>query len=40
MGSIMKAFFPGEPIWTMLAAALVMGVAALAMLRVPDDRSA
>ena len=34
MGSIMKAFFPDEPIWTMLAAALVMGIAALAMLRV------
>ena len=38
MGSIMKAFFPGEPIWTMLAAAIVMGLAALAMLRVPDER--
>jgi maltose/moltooligosaccharide transporter len=37
MGSIMKAFFPGEPIWTMLAAAVVMAIAALAMLRVPDD---
>jgi maltose/moltooligosaccharide transporter len=34
MGSIMKAFFPDEPIWTMLAAALVMAVAALAMMRV------
>jgi len=34
MGSIMKAFFPGEPIWTMLAAALVMALAAIAMLRV------
>jgi maltose/moltooligosaccharide transporter len=40
MGSIMKAFFPGEPIWTMLAAAIVMGLAALAMLRVPDERTA
>ena len=40
MGSIMKAFFPGEPIWTMLAAAIVMGLAALAMLRVPDERVA
>jgi maltose/moltooligosaccharide transporter len=38
MGSIMKAFFPGEPIWAMLAAALVMGLAAAAMLRVPDQR--
>jgi len=34
MGSIMKAFFPDEPIWTMLAAALVMAVAAVAMVRV------
>ena len=34
MGSIMKAFFPGQPIWTMLAAAIVMGLAALAMTRV------
>ena len=34
MGSIMKAFFPEQPIWTMLAAAIVMAVAALAMLRV------
>jgi maltose/moltooligosaccharide transporter len=34
MGSIMKAFFPDQPIWTMLAAAIVMSAAALAMLRV------
>lgn len=34
MGSIMKALFPGQPIWTMLAAAIVMTAAALAMLRV------
>jgi maltose/moltooligosaccharide transporter len=34
MGSIMKAFFPDQPIWTMLAAALVMALAALSMLRV------
>ena len=40
MGSIMKAFFPDQPIWTMLAAAIVMALAALAMLRVPDDRPA
>jgi maltose/moltooligosaccharide transporter len=38
MGSIMKAFFPGEPIWTMLAAAIVMTAAAIAMLFVPDRR--
>jgi maltose/moltooligosaccharide transporter len=37
MGSIMNAFFPGEPIWTMLAAAIVMALAALAMLRVNAD---
>jgi maltose/moltooligosaccharide transporter len=39
MGSIMKAFFPGEPIWTMLAAAIVMTLAALAMLRVDEQRA-
>ncbi|HZC37047.1 MAG TPA: MFS transporter [Sphingomicrobium sp.] len=37
MGSIMKAFFPGQPIWTMLAAAIVMSLAALAMLRVRTE---
>ncbi|HEY8591422.1 MAG TPA: MFS transporter [Sphingomicrobium sp.] len=36
MGSIMKAFFPDQPIWTMLAAAVVMAIAALAMLRVKE----
>lgn len=36
MGSVMKAFFPTEPIWTMLFAAIVMAVAALAMLRVEE----
>jgi maltose/moltooligosaccharide transporter len=40
MGTIMKAFFPGEPIWTMLVAAAVMVLAAIAMLRVPDERTA
>lgn len=34
MGSIMQAFFPGEPIWTMLFAAASWLVAALAMQRV------
>ncbi len=34
MGSLMQAFFPGEPIWTMLFAALGWLVAALAMTRV------
>jgi maltose/moltooligosaccharide transporter len=37
MGTIMKTFFPGQPIWTMLGAALVMGIAALSMLRVRAD---
>ena len=34
MGSIMRAFFPGEPVWTMLFAAVSWLVAALAMQRV------
>jgi maltose/moltooligosaccharide transporter len=34
MGTIMKALFPDQPIWTMLAAALVLAAAAIAMLRV------
>ena len=37
MGTILKTFFPTEPIWTMAFAAVVMALAALAMLRVPDD---
>ncbi len=37
MGSILKAFFPTEPIWTMGFAAVVMALAALAMLRVTDE---
>jgi maltose/moltooligosaccharide transporter len=37
MGTIMKALFPGDPIWTMLAAAIVMGIAALTMLRVRTE---
>jgi maltose/moltooligosaccharide transporter len=36
MGSIMKAFFPDQPIWTMLFAAVVMAIAALAMTRVKE----
>lgn len=40
MGSIMKAFFPDQPIWTMLAAAIVMAVAALAMLRLRPEEGA
>lgn len=34
MGSIMQAFFPGQPVWTMLFAAASWLVAALAMQRV------
>jgi maltose/moltooligosaccharide transporter len=40
MGSIMKAFFPDQPIWTMLAAALVMAIASLAMVRVQNVEGA
>jgi maltose/moltooligosaccharide transporter len=36
MGSILKAYFPTEPIWTMAFAAAVMLCAALAMLRVEE----
>ena len=36
MGSITKAFFPTEPIYTMAFAAGVMALAALATLRVPE----
>jgi maltose/moltooligosaccharide transporter len=38
MGSIMKTFFPDQPIWTMLAAAMVMGAAAVSMLFVREQR--
>ena len=34
MGTIMQAFFPGEPVWTMLFAAASWLIAALAMQRV------
>jgi maltose/moltooligosaccharide transporter len=37
MGSIMKAFFPTEPIYTMAFAAAAMALAAAAMLRVRED---
>lgn len=41
MGSIMKAFFPDQPIWTMAFAAGTLAIAALAMLRVdvPETRA-
>ena len=34
MGSILKAFFPGDPIWTMAFAAATLLVAAMATLRI------
>jgi maltose/moltooligosaccharide transporter len=39
MGSVMAAFFPGEPLYTMAFAAVVMALAALAMLRVEAPRA-
>ena len=40
MGSVMKAFFPSEPIWTMGFAAGALGIAAVFMLRVAGDEPA
>ena len=37
MGTVMKAAFPDQPIWTMLVAAAVMAIAALAMTRVKES---
>lgn len=37
MGSIMKAFFPDQPIWTMVFAAGTLVLAALAMTRVREE---
>jgi maltose/moltooligosaccharide transporter len=39
MGSIMKAAFPDQPIWTMAFAAVVMALAALAMTRVSEAKA-
>jgi len=36
IGTAMRHFFPGQPIWTMAIAAAVMGLAALATLRVRE----
>jgi maltose/moltooligosaccharide transporter len=36
MGAVINAFFPDAPLWTMLCAALAMGAASLAMLRVAE----
>jgi maltose/moltooligosaccharide transporter len=40
MGGIIQSFFPTEPVWTMLVAALMMVLAGLAMLRVRDAYAA
>ena len=40
MGSIMKAAFPDQPIWTMAFAAVVLVLAALAMTRVSEETKA
>lgn len=40
MGSVIRAWFPGAPIWTMAFAAIVMMLAALSMLRVEGRISA
>lgn len=37
MGAVIARWFPGDPAWTMLIAAAVMTLAALAMLRVRAD---
>lgn len=37
MGSIMKAFFPTEPVWTMAFAAASLAIAALVMIRVRNE---
>ncbi len=39
MGTVLKHYFPTEPIWTMAVAAVVMALAALAMLRVKEESS-
>jgi len=40
MGSLLKAFFPTQPVWTMAFAAAVLALAALATLRVPEPDTA
>ena len=38
MGTVLKAYFPTEPVWTMAFAAIVMALAAVAMIRVDEPR--
>ena len=40
MGGVMKSFFPGQPIWTMLIAAAVMIAGAVSMLWVKEESAA
>ncbi len=40
MGGVIRSFFPTDPKWTMLVGAAVMAAAALAMLRVREDKVA
>jgi maltose/moltooligosaccharide transporter len=40
MGGLIESFFPTEPVWTMLVAAMMMILAALAMLRVTQGQAA
>lgn len=40
MGGIMKSFFPGEPIWTMLIGAIVLVAGAVSMLWVKEEGAA
>jgi len=39
MGSVMRALFPGEPLWSMAFAAATLLAAAMATLRVPEPRA-
>ena len=37
MGQVVRTFFPAEPVWAMAVAAVVVGLAAVTMLRLPRD---
>lgn len=39
MGSVLKSFFPTEPIWTMAFAAIVMALAGLAMILIKENEA-
>lgn len=40
MGGIMKSFFPGQPIWTMLIGAVVLVIGAISMVWVHEESAA